>query len=323
MDTKTNTPVAETTVTRSAGGANVDRGCGLEFHPLANLFPLIEGEEFYKLVDDISKNGLRQRIVLFEGKILDGRNRYLASREAGYTDPNLFQPGGSLVEEYNGDNPLQYVVSLNLNRRHLTDQQRAAIAAELANVGHGGHRIKSPLGDLLYTAVSQAEAAKLMNVSKRSVERAVQRKRADLQAHEDAKSARKPKVHGAEGVERDSACKTGVPVEEGKVVGYVKPAEREGTHDGNSLEIVNSQIIPLIHKLDPLDRTFKKAKELLLEQLALLKPGQGNEGRQGIVSNPMPKRLPTAGAASATLAPSKAGTAVRSGACAATPPSEL
>jgi hypothetical protein len=66
-----------------------------------------------------------------------------------------------------------HVPSFNINYRHLTDQQRATIAAELANIGHGGHRIKSPLGDLLYTAVSQAEAAKLMNVAKRSVERAI------------------------------------------------------------------------------------------------------------------------------------------------------
>jgi hypothetical protein len=321
MDNKTNAPVAETTVMIGCGDANVRRLSELEFHPLANIFPLIEGEEFRKLVDDISKNGLKQRIVLFEGKILDGRNRYLASREAGYTDPSFFQPGGSLVEEYNGDNALQYVVSLNLHRRHLTDQQRAAIAAEVANIGHGGNRIKSPSGDLICTAVSQAEAAKLMNVSKRSVERAVQRKKVTPEAHEDVKAGRKPKANDAEAVE--SVSRIDHPVEEVKVVGDVKPEERVGTYDGNSLEIVSSQIIPLIRRLDPLDRTFKKAKQLLLEQLALLKAGQGKDVRQRLFSNAVSGPGPTALAASGILAPGKAATGTRSRARRSTSPSAL
>ena len=321
MDNKTNAPVAETTVMTGCGDANVRRRCGLEFHPLANIFPLIEGEEFRRLVDDISKNGLKQRIVLFEGKILDGRNRYLASREAGYTDPSFFQPGGSLVEEYNGDNALQYVVSLNLHRRHLTDQQRAAIAAEVANIGHGGNRIKSPSGDLICTAVSQAEAAKLMNVSKRSVERAVQRKKVTPEAHEDVRAGRKPKANDAEAVE--SVSRIDHPVEEVKVVGDVKPEERVGTYDGNSLEIVSSQIIPLIHRLDPLDRTFKKAKQLLLEQFALLEAGQGKDVRQRLFSKAVSGPGPTALAASGILAPGKAATGTRSRARRSTSPSAL
>jgi hypothetical protein len=54
-----------------------------EFHPLANVFPLIEGAEFDELVADIKANGLNQCIELYEGKILDGRNRYRACLAAG------------------------------------------------------------------------------------------------------------------------------------------------------------------------------------------------------------------------------------------------
>jgi N6-adenosine-specific RNA methylase IME4 len=131
----------------------------LSFHPLAELFPLIEGEEFNALVEDIRRHGLHEPIVLLDGQILDGRNRYRACMAADF-EPT-FVP-------YRGDDPVAYVVSLNLKRRHLDESQRAMVAARLATLKRGDNQ-HSPIGE-----TSQAKAAELLNVGKRSVERAAE-----------------------------------------------------------------------------------------------------------------------------------------------------
>ena len=88
-------------------------------HPIASMFPLIGGDELDQLREDIRDHGLREPIVIYEGKILDGRNRWRACIHAG-VEPRF--------ERYEGDDPLAYVVSLNLRRRHLsTDQKRRVI----------------------------------------------------------------------------------------------------------------------------------------------------------------------------------------------------
>ena len=97
----------------------------LEFHPHADLFPLLEGDELQALADDIKEHGQRQPIVMHEGKILDGRNRYLACRMAE-TEPEFV--------DYDGTDALGFVVSLNWRRRHLSASQRAFVAAQIANM---------------------------------------------------------------------------------------------------------------------------------------------------------------------------------------------
>ncbi|HWB09886.1 MAG TPA: hypothetical protein VG826_11700 [Pirellulales bacterium] len=95
------------------------------FHEFADLFPLLEGVEFEKLVADIHENGLREDIVVHDSKILDGRNRYRACRAAG-VEPRY--------RTYNGDTSpwglLRFVVSANLRRRHLAKDVLAVCAAE-------------------------------------------------------------------------------------------------------------------------------------------------------------------------------------------------
>lgn len=133
----------------------------IQFHPIADVFPLIAGAEFDALVTDIRTHGLRVPIVLHpDGRILDGRNRYRACEAAG-VEPTF--------ETWDGEpgSEIAFVVSLNLNRRHLNESQRAMVAAKLATLGHGGDR-KSPIGD----SITQQAAADMLNVGKRTVERA-------------------------------------------------------------------------------------------------------------------------------------------------------
>jgi ParB-like chromosome segregation protein Spo0J len=128
----------------------------LEFHPLANIFPLVEGAEFDELVADIRQHGLREPIVVYEDKILDGRNRYRACLAAGI-EPTF--------TAYTGDDPVSYVISLNLRRRHLDESQRAMVAAKLATLRDGQR------ADLV-EGLPIGRASALLNVGERSVARA-------------------------------------------------------------------------------------------------------------------------------------------------------
>ena len=93
-----------------------------EYHEIANIFPMMQDDEYERLKDDIAINGQLEPIVLYEGKVLDGRNRYKALCDIGLkTD----------FEEYQGDQPLSYVISKNLHRRHLTASQRAIMATDI------------------------------------------------------------------------------------------------------------------------------------------------------------------------------------------------
>jgi transposase-like protein len=99
----------------------------IPFHPLADLFPLMEGAEFDELVADIEKHGLREAIVLYDGMILDGRNRYRACLAAKVEI--RFEKHFS--EHHSADEALAFIISKNIHRRHLKPEDRARILAEL------------------------------------------------------------------------------------------------------------------------------------------------------------------------------------------------
>jgi hypothetical protein len=81
------------------------RATRLDFNSLSTIFPLIEGAAFEELVADIKAYGVREPIWLYDGKILDGRNRYRACLKARI-EPRF--------RDYRGNDPLAFIISLNL-----------------------------------------------------------------------------------------------------------------------------------------------------------------------------------------------------------------
>lgn len=90
-------------------------------HPAADFFPLLDESRLSQLAESIRQRGQINPIVMYEGAILDGRNRWLACERAGVTPRTV---------EWHGDNPYLYVRDSN-ERRDLDPGQRAAILFKL------------------------------------------------------------------------------------------------------------------------------------------------------------------------------------------------
>ena len=93
-------------------------------HPAAGLFPLLTDAELQDLADDIKANGLHEPVWTWEDPergtvLLDGRNRILACQLAG---------AEIIHRQYHGTDPIGFIVSENIRRRHLTAGQRAFLA---------------------------------------------------------------------------------------------------------------------------------------------------------------------------------------------------
>jgi|SRR5262245_1310224 len=95
-----------------------------EFHEAANIFPLDE-EHLDELAEDIRQHKQQVAIELFNGTILDGRRRYLACKKVGIAPR---------VIEVDVLDPVQYVLSLNLHRRHLSPTQLAMVGARARGI---------------------------------------------------------------------------------------------------------------------------------------------------------------------------------------------
>lgn len=137
-----------------------------QLHPCCALFPALGGEQLSELRQDILENGIREAIVFLDGQILDGRNRYTCAKELGLSYPR--REFGSHPSD--GPDPLAFVVSANLLRRHLSEGQRATIAAKIANQKREDTLAQNRSANLPNgLRTTTAQAATLLNVSPRLV----------------------------------------------------------------------------------------------------------------------------------------------------------
>ena len=162
----------------------------IQSHEYADIFPMMDGTDFDNLKKDLTDNGFdRTRpIILHDSKILDGRNRFKACIELN------IKPS---FEKFEGEEPLKFVISTNLNRRHLTESQRACVSqdylpffeAEAKKREFGGIPVPN-----LEQGRSVEHAGKMFNVGKTYVSEAKKIKEVRPELFEEVKQGKR-KLH--------------------------------------------------------------------------------------------------------------------------------
>ena len=94
----------------------------MKIHPAAEIFPMMTKDELNDLAADIKANGLLTPIVTdAHGDLLiDGRNRLAACKIAGVKPE---------YSKLNGHDPVAFIMSSNIARRHMTKGQQAMAVA--------------------------------------------------------------------------------------------------------------------------------------------------------------------------------------------------
>ncbi len=117
----------------------------LRVHPEAGLVPEMRPGEYSDLLADVRVRGVRVPLEVLGDVVLDGRHRLRAAVEAGL-------PRVPVIEaDLKGESAAHYVLKAAVLRRHLTDDQRAMMAALFAKAhprptGAAGHRKSDPRG---------------------------------------------------------------------------------------------------------------------------------------------------------------------------------
>jgi ParB-like chromosome segregation protein Spo0J len=219
----------------------------IRVHPLAEAFPLLDDAALQELADDIRQNGQQTPILACCGVIIDGRNRLRACEIAGVEPEFLIRDDLSEAEI------VAAIVSANIHRRHLTTQQRAHLAAELANGTWGGDRSKGSF-DPSSNSVTIKEAAAALNVSEPSVKRAAALKRADPEAHQAA-------LRGEREVVRQ-AKQTVVEVRERE---KPKPAQATTATDPPKRRKPDPVVAPMVEAMEADPEAFRMALRTMLD----------------------------------------------------------
>ena len=103
-------------------------------HPACEAWDDMSQEALTELADDIKKNGQIEPITMLGKQLLDGRCRWTACNMID-VEP--------IIEQYDGDSPVLFVISKNLRRRHLNSTELAVMGDKMSNLAHGTNRHKT------------------------------------------------------------------------------------------------------------------------------------------------------------------------------------
>jgi len=144
----------------------------MKAHPAAEIFPLLTSIDMANLAKSIREDGQKFPIIVHEGLILDGRNRFRACQISGI-DP--------WTEEWDGEgSPTAFVIAANLHRRHLDESQRGIVAGRATKMFEAEaaerqreswkNRGRDVPANLPERGEAREKAAALLNVSPRTAE---------------------------------------------------------------------------------------------------------------------------------------------------------
>ena len=138
-------------------------------HPLSAAWPAMSASDFQALQDSITNIGVQMPIVIFEGQVIDGWNRYRAATELGMDCPST--PFDESID------PVDFVKAMNDARRHITGSQRAIAIVAI----HGWRPVGRPQNNVEVTSTLTQEAmAAEAGVSKKTIQHAQAAQKAGL-----------------------------------------------------------------------------------------------------------------------------------------------
>ena len=191
-------------------------------HPDAALFPMLSEQELAELADDIKANGLREAIKLDHTTeiLVDGRNRERACQLAGIKPRYEVLPSDIDI--------FAYIISTNLRRRHLTDEQRRAIILKIKERNPDlSNRQIAKLADVSHSTVNEVcSTGRVLPVEHKTKGKDGKRRPSSNRISDATKAAITADLKNNPVAQRDIALKHGVSV--GTVAGIKNRLKEAG-----------------------------------------------------------------------------------------------
>jgi predicted regulator of amino acid metabolism with ACT domain len=210
-------------------------------------------KEFNELVDDIRENGLREPVIMFENKILDGRSRYLACKRA------KVKP---IFKELGEEDPALFVISTNLRRRNLSQDQKAMALTKIVGFSSGWQPEGRPKKLGPGGTVSAEQAAKTAGVGTRTIKRAKAVSRKSVKKAAEVMAGEKTLKQALQEIKEEQEAKSIVVDEMGYPV--PKPALEYWNRANEPKELLKQ-----ISKLKTAIEEIQARKDLLYAELSL------------------------------------------------------